>query len=87
MTDNRGIQQQPDPDCCWSDSLLPGVIVDDFPAAGVEVEPMLMNALSKNVRKMVEVTHRSLISFAIVKNACSTFKAVFADVSRKGIFS
>lgn len=32
-------------------------------------------------------THRSLICLAIVKNACSTFVAFFADVSRKGMES
>lgn len=43
--------------------------------------------LVRNVRKMVDLAYRSLISFAIVKKACSTFKAVFAEVSRKGILS
>ena len=38
---NESLQQQPDPACCWSDSLLPGVIVEDLPAAGVDVEPIL----------------------------------------------
>lgn len=32
-------------------------------------------------------SHRSLICFAIVKKACSTLVAFFADVSRKGIAS
>jgi hypothetical protein len=31
--------------------------------------------------------HRSLICLAMVKNACSTFVAFFADVSRNGIDS
>ena len=32
-------------------------------------------------------TYRSLISFAIVKKACSTLREVLAEVSKKGIFS
>jgi hypothetical protein len=36
---------------------------------------------------VINVAHLSLICFAIVKNACSTFVAFFADVSRKGILS
>lgn len=32
-------------------------------------------------------THLSLICLAMVKNACSTLVAFFADVSRKGIES
>jgi hypothetical protein len=31
--------------------------------------------------------HRSLICLAIVKKACSTLVAFFAEVSRKGMFS
>ncbi len=32
-------------------------------------------------------THRSLICLAMVKKACSTFVAFFAEVSKKGMFS
>lgn len=34
-----------------------------------------------------EQTYLSLICLAIVKNACSTLVAFFAEVSRKGMFN
>ena len=40
-----------------------------------------------HAQKKVRQAHRSLICFAMVKKACSTFVAFFADVSRKGMES
>ena len=72
----------------------PGVIVFVLPPGPVEVEPILFPKAMVNMSSTVgcsniqgHPTHLSLICLAIVKNACSTFVALFADVSRKGMFS
>ena len=44
-----------------------------------------MFRLSTIKRQDIRKSYRSLICFAIVKKACSTFVAFFADVSRKGM--
>jgi len=75
-------------------------MVDDFPAppAGVEVDPMLKEkkqykrvrntpSLQLLISKFYQISHRSLICLAMVKKACSTLVAFFAEVSRKGIVS
>ena len=62
-------------------------MVVDLPVPEVvEVDPILQ-AMSQELLQlgMEKLTHRSLICFAIVKNACSTFVAFLAEVSRKGM--
>lgn len=74
------------PPCCSTFVPFPGVTVFVF-AVGVAA-PILPNASQlKETFVSARQPYRSLICFAIVKNACSTFVAVFADVSRKGIFN
>lgn len=72
----------------------PGVIVFVLPPGPVEVEPILFPKATVNTSSTVgctniqgDPTHLSLICLAIVKNACSTLVALFAEVSRKGMFS
>ena len=63
------------------------MMVDDLPAPGAaELEPILIYGVSTIHTKRI-IAHLSLICFAIVKNACSTLVAFFADVSRKGMAS
>ena len=65
-------------------------MVVDLPVPEVvEVDPMLQRRSVNTYRNhSIEVdSHRSLICLAMVKNACSTFVAFLAEVSKKGIES
>jgi len=82
---NNDFVQQHRPDCCDCTDW-PGVMVVDLAAPdGVAVEPILCNQewASQDTSMLFYSTDLSLICFAIVKKACSTFVALFAEVSRK----
>ena len=65
------------------------MIVDDLPVPGADgVDPILRRGVNiEKGKKNRTQAYRSLICFAMVRKACSTFVEFFAEVSRKGIES
>lgn len=85
-----GTQQQP-PCCCWLTAAPPESLTGALPgppAAGALAavlcggRSLCVSYPSAREETALEVTHRSLICFAMVKKACSTLVAFLADVSR-----
>ena len=82
------IQQHPPDEVCWT--FWPGVIVVDLAAPTPVEDPILLHEGGEprsETERSRDLAHRSLICLAIVKKACSTLVAFFAEVSRKEMFN